>query len=519
MFYATGPVTGYANELKQIGAEAIRECATELDVSLGISGPVNRWGSKASNHSRVPEIIRSMLRALRSKEKALSARLSALGSRALQPKRLWRSLLEHSVALRKRFRGLAIRLRRIIGVGRAYGTVIDKIRLLVSNPAEGGVPHKHRRRSALWTTAALVGVLGFLLYSSFLTRSSVDISYEHSAAAVGESAGGRKLAEHGSPTNSQAPMPSEGLSAMKTRPSSDPKDSTQAALEPVSTALTKKGKINQPAVVTRNRNPWEEILFLTLGFFLLVLSKFMTSRFLRSVRTSSPLTQSLLEHSVALREHFEGLAIRLRRIIGVGRAYGTVINKIRLNVANPAEDGVPHKHRRRSALWTTAALVGVLGFLLYLSFLTRSSTSTDANSTTSETQDAFYKKPPEIVLSSLTSIPQVQKFYLLFKSGSAELEDESFKVLMHVSQLLSTHPNSRITLTLFFDPTAKSGYTSKLFALRVDGIKSFFAGQGAEADLRVVGRSGVNLPEIKKPPGPRGLESWSEIRIETGKEG
>jgi hypothetical protein len=275
--------------------------------------------------------------------------------------------------------------------------------------------------------------------------------------------------------------------------------------------------MDQPAVVIGNHNPWKEILFIILGFFLLVLGKIIRGRFRRSDRPSPPLTRSLLTHSVALREHFEGLAIRLRRIVGVGRAYGTVINKFRLLIANPAEGGIPDKHRRRSALWTTAALVGVLGFLLYLSFLTRSSTSADDNSTTAETQDAFYKKPPEIVLTSLTSVPQVQKFYLLFKSGSAELEDESFKVLMQVSQLLSTHPNSRIMLTLFFDPTAKSGYTSKLLALRLDGIKSFLAAQEVEADLRVFGRSGESFPEIKKPLGPQGLGSWSEIRIETGK--
>jgi outer membrane protein OmpA-like peptidoglycan-associated protein len=161
--------------------------------------------------------------------------------------------------------------------------------------------------------------------------------------------------------------------------------------------------------------------------------------------------------------------------------------------------------------------VGVLGFLLYLSFWARFLTSTDANSTAAEAQHAFYNKPPEIVLSSLTSVPRMQKFYLLFKSGSADLADESFEVLTQVSELLSTLPDSRITLTLFFDPTAKSGYTSKLLALRVDGIKSFLAGQGVEADLRVFGRSVENLPEIKKPPGPRGLGSWSEILIETGK--
>jgi type II secretory pathway predicted ATPase ExeA len=305
-------VTGYVNELKRIGVETIRECANEFDVSLGIPGPANSRGSKAFNHARVPEIIRSQLSALRSKEKALSARLSVFCSRTLQPKRLW---------------------------------------------------------------------------------------------------------------------------------------------------------------------------------------------------------QSLLEHSVALREHFGGVAFRLQRIIGVGRAYGTVINKIRLNLANPAEDGGTDKLRRRSPLWTAAALVGVLGCLFYLSHLRRSLD----NSTTVETHDAFYKNPPEIVLSSLTSVSQVQKFYLLFNSGSAELEDESFKVMMQVSQLLSTHPKSRITLTLFFDPTAIPGYTSKLLALRLEGIKSFLAGQGVEADLRVFGRSVESLPEIKKPLGPRSLGSWSEIRIETGK--
>jgi outer membrane protein OmpA-like peptidoglycan-associated protein len=158
--------------------------------------------------------------------------------------------------------------------------------------------------------------------------------------------------------------------------------------------------------------------------------------------------------------------------------------------------------------------VGVVALFLYLPFLARSLLDIRP---AAETQDAFYKKSPEIVLSSLTPISRVQEFYLLFKSDSAELEGESFKVLMQVSQMLSTYPNSMITLTLFFDPTAHSGYTSKLLALRLDGIKSFLAGQGVEADLRVFGRSGERLSEMKKPPEPRGLGSWSKIRIETGK--
>jgi general secretion pathway protein A len=305
--------TGCVNELKQIGAETIRECVAELDVSLGIPGPVDRRGSETWVPTRASEIIRSKIRLLCSKEKAPFARLSAFGSRALLPKRHWRSLLEHLVALRGHFERLAIRLRRIISVGRAYRIVTNQIRLIAAKSAAGGAPDEHRRRSSPWATAVRVGVVGFFLYLPFLARSLLDI---------------------------------------------------------------------RPAA---------------------------------------------------------------------------------------------------------------------------------------ETQDAFYKKSPEIVLSSLTPISRVQEFYLLFKSDSAELEDEYFKVLMQVSQMLSTNPNSMITLTLFFDPTANSGYTSKLLALRLDGIKSFLAGQGVEADLRVFGRSGERLSEIKKPPEPRGLGSWSKIRIETGK--
>jgi outer membrane protein OmpA-like peptidoglycan-associated protein len=223
---------------------------------------------------------------------------------------------------------------------------------------------------------------------------------------------------------------------------------------------------------------------------------------------------SLLEHIVALRGHFEGLVICLRRIISVGRAYRIVADQIRRIAAKTAAGGVPDEHRRRSSPWATAARVGVVGLFLYLPFLARSLLEIHP---AAETRDAVYNQPPEIVLSSLTPISRVQEFYLLFKSGSAELEDESFKVLIQVSQMLSTYPNSRITLTLFFDPTVDSGHTSKLLASRLDGIKSFLAGQGVEADLRVFGRSGERLSEIKKPPEPRGLESWSKIRIETGK--
>lgn len=305
--------TGCVNELKQIGAETIRECLAERDVSLGISGPVDRRGSKTWVPARVSEIIRSKIRLRCSKEKAPFARLSAFGSRALLPNWHWRSLLEHLVALRGHFERLAIRLRRIISVGRAYRIVTNQIRLIAAKSTAGGVPDEHRRRNSPWATAARVGALALFLYLPFLARSLLDI---------------------------------------------------------------------RPAA---------------------------------------------------------------------------------------------------------------------------------------ETQDAFYKKSPEIVLSSLTPISRVQEFYLLFKSDSAELEGESFKVLIQVSQMLSTYPNSMITLTLFFDPIAHSGYTSKLLALRLDGIKSFLAGQGVEADLRVFGRSGERLSEMKKPPEPRGLGSWSKIRIETGK--
>jgi general secretion pathway protein A len=305
--------TGCVNELKQIGAETIRQCAAELDVSLGTPEPVDRRGSKTFDPARVSETIRSKFRLLCSQEKAPFARLSVFCSRALQPKRHWRSLLEHIVALRGHFEGLVICLRRIISVGRAYRIVADQIRRIAAKSAAGGVPDEHRRRSSPWATAARVGVVGLFLYLPFLARSLLEI---HPAA---------------------------------------------------------------------------------------------------------------------------------------------------------------------------------------------------------ETREAVYNQPPEIVLSSLTPISRVQEFYLLFKSGSAELEDESFKVLIQVSQMLSAYPDSRITLTLFFDPTVTSGHTSKLLASRLDGIKSFFAGQGVEADLRVFGRSGERLSEIKKPPEPRGLESWSKIRIETGK--
>lgn len=514
-------VAGYVYGLEQIGAETIRECAIELDVTLGIPRPVNGRGSKASNHARVPEIIRSKLRARGSKVRTLSARLSAFASRALQPKRFWQRLLDHSAAWRAHCEGIAIGLRPIISVGRAYSTITNHIRLIVAKSTEGDAPDEPRRRSSPWATAARVGVLGFLLYLPFWTRSLLDMPL----ATVQESTGGQITEEHKSPTNSPAPMQSEGLSAKKTRPPSDSKDPTPAALGPVATALAQKGKMDQPAVVIHKRDPsdpWENILFLTLGFFLWVLSKSMKGRFRRSDRPSPPMTLSLLEHSVALREHFEELFIRLRRIVGVRRAYETVINKIHLIVAHSSEGEVPDKHRRRSSLWATAALVGVLGFLLSLSFWTRSSVDIHEDSAAAVKESTGGRKPAEYrsptnsqAPTRSEGLPQVQKFYLLFKSGSAALEDESFKALTQVSQLLSTHPNSRITLTLFFDPTAKSGYASKLLGLRLDGIKSFLAGQGVEADLRVFGSSGESFPEINKPPGTRGLESWSEIRIDT----
>lgn len=305
--------TGCVKELKKIGAETIRECAAELDVSLGRPGRVDRRGSETLGPARLSEIIRSKLWLRCSKEKTPFARLSSLGSRGLQPKGPWRSLLEHLVARRRQFEELATRLRRIISVGRTYRIVANQIRLIAAKSAAAGVPDEHRRRNSPWATAARMGVVGLFLFLPFLARSLLDI---------------------------------------------------------------------RPAA---------------------------------------------------------------------------------------------------------------------------------------ETQDAFSSQPPEIILSSLTPISRVQEFYLLFRSGSAELEDESFKILIQVSQMLSAYPHSRITLTLFFDPTVNSGYTSKLLALRLDGIKSFLAGQGVEADLRVFGRSREHLSEIKKPPEPRGLESWSKIRIETGK--
>jgi outer membrane protein OmpA-like peptidoglycan-associated protein len=145
--------------------------------------------------------------------------------------------------------------------------------------------------------------------------------------------------------------------------------------------------------------------------------------------------------------------------------------------------------------------------------------SADVNSKTSGAEQAFVKQTPEVVSASQNAALQVQKFYLLFKPGSADLDDGSFDVLAQVSRLLSANPNSRITLALFFDPSSKSAYTSKLLALRANCIKSYLISKGVEARLTVVGRSAESLPEIEKPPGDGGMESWSEIRIETGKEG
>jgi general secretion pathway protein A len=145
--------------------------------------------------------------------------------------------------------------------------------------------------------------------------------------------------------------------------------------------------------------------------------------------------------------------------------------------------------------------------------------STDDDSTTAGARSAGTSTAREIVSASPGTVLRVQKFYLLFKAGSAELEDEAFEVLRQVSRLLSTHPNSRITLALFFDPTSQMGYTSKLLALRANCVKSYLTSLGVEANLTVVGRSAESVPEIERPPGPSYPESWSEIRIETGRKG
>lgn len=125
---------------------------------------------------------------------------------------------------------------------------------------------------------------------------------------------------------------------------------------------------------------------------------------------------------------------------------------------------------------------------------------------------------PEIVSATPSLSPNVQRFYIFFKPGSAELENTSFDVLLRVSQLLSLHPGSRITLTSFSDSKDRKGYHSKLSALRTNGVKSFFASRGLGARLRVSENLPERLPEGSQPPTNASRGSWSEIRLELGGE-
>jgi general secretion pathway protein A len=134
-------------------------------------------------------------------------------------------------------------------------------------------------------------------------------------------------------------------------------------------------------------------------------------------------------------------------------------------------------------------------------------------------QSAVAGRAPEAVAVSPAAAPRLQRFYVLFKPGSADLENSSFDVLMEVSQLLAAYPHARITLAAFGDPTAGSGHTRKLLALRANCVKSFLASRGVEARLTVAAGSARSLPGPSRPPAAGDLESWSEIRIETGREG
>lgn len=123
---------------------------------------------------------------------------------------------------------------------------------------------------------------------------------------------------------------------------------------------------------------------------------------------------------------------------------------------------------------------------------------------------------PEIVPATQNNEHSVQRFYIFFKPGSAELENTSFDVLAHVSQLLSTLPGSRITLSSFPGSKAGKGYHGKLSALRTNGVKSFFASRGLGARLTVSGNLPAGLPAGTQPPQNAKSESWGEIRLETG---
>jgi general secretion pathway protein A len=122
----------------------------------------------------------------------------------------------------------------------------------------------------------------------------------------------------------------------------------------------------------------------------------------------------------------------------------------------------------------------------------------------------------EIVPTTQKPEANVQRFKIFFKPGSAELEDASFEVLAQVSQLLSTHSDSRITLSSFPGSKARKGYHSKLSTLRTNGVKSFFASRGLGARLTVSGNLPRGLPAGTQPPKKAAGESWAEIRLETG---
>ena len=122
---------------------------------------------------------------------------------------------------------------------------------------------------------------------------------------------------------------------------------------------------------------------------------------------------------------------------------------------------------------------------------------------------------PAIVPAAQSNKIKIQRFHIFFKPGSAELENTSFDVLSRVSQLLSSHPGSRITLTSFSDSKGGKVYHSKLSALRTNGVKSFFASRGFGARLTVSENLPAPLPKGIRPPAKATSESWAEIRFET----
>jgi outer membrane protein OmpA-like peptidoglycan-associated protein len=138
---------------------------------------------------------------------------------------------------------------------------------------------------------------------------------------------------------------------------------------------------------------------------------------------------------------------------------------------------------------------------------------------TAETFQIDENSASESVSASRNKQPKEQSFYVFFKPGSAELENTSIDVMMRVSQLLSAHPGSRIALTSFSDSMARTGYHSKLLVLRANCVKSFFTSQGLGARLTVLESISTNRSEGSRPPEVSNMDSWSEIRFETGSEG